>query len=277
MKYFVSGHWVDSSEATIPLSDLSIGRGLALFESIRTYNGNPFRLDDHISRIIASAESSRFEAVPSREEIASIVVSGIEKNLDELGDMVVKIILTAGDGVMGKYGNCRLVARFDPVSTIEQSKYDSGIKLLSYGGPRFLAAHKNTDYFSAGLGLMEAREKGFDDIVYRDSKDRVYEISTGNLFVVKGRELITSKNDILPGITRKIVLGEIAEKLGFDVSERNLTYQELVSADEAFVTGSIKEILSVTQVDDNMIGTSCGPITHEIAAGYQEIVALEAK
>jgi branched-chain amino acid aminotransferase len=124
-----------------------------------------------------------------------------------------------------------------------------------------MAEVKSLSYGSAVIALREAKAKGAHEAIYVDNKSSVvYEGTGSNIFAVKGGTLITPIDGILFGVMRGIVL-ELAAELGISVEQREIGYKELISADEIFMTSSVKRILPVCEVDGTLVATAVGPIT----------------
>ena len=128
-------------------------------------------------------------------------------------------------------------------------------------------------YINSIMALHDALAKNADEAILLDKNGFISEGSGENLFIIQDSKLITPKTDFcLNGITRQSVM-QIAHKLEIEVQEKNLTFDELVNADEAFFSGTAVEITPITTVDDTKIGSgSIGPITESLQSKYSEIV-----
>ena len=141
--------------------------------------------------------------------------------------------------------------------------YETGIKVITTDITRHIPGAKSVDYIQAILALKNARKTGAVESLYVDGRDRVLEGTTSNFFAVIGGELVTPAEQILPGVTRDVLL-KIAEE-EFNPRLREVSRPELYQAEEVFLTSSNKEILPVRQVDEVVIGAgSPGPLTRRI-------------
>jgi branched-subunit amino acid aminotransferase/4-amino-4-deoxychorismate lyase len=127
------------------------------------------------------------------------------------------------------------------------------------------------------LARREARSKNMDEALFLNEKGLLTEGSGSNIFLVKDKVLITPRFEagILPGVTRVVVF-ELAAKLGIKVKEKNVRLVELLQSDEAFVTNSAIEIVPVTEVDGKQIGNGKpGVVSKCLMKAYKEIVVKE--
>ena len=124
------------------------------------------------------------------------------------------------------------------------------------------------------MALHEALAKGADEALLLDKNGYISEGSGENIFIVKDNKISTPKIDhCLNGITRQSVI-KIAEDFGFEVTEKDITYEELVSSDEVFFTGTAVEISPISKVDGILIGSGpIGPITEKLQTTYGDIVS----
>jgi branched-chain amino acid aminotransferase len=277
---WVEGRVVPLSEARLPLTDRGFLFADSVFDTVRTYGGRAFLLGDHIDRLRASA-AAVYLPVPWRDEELVAVVDALLESFE--GDASVRIMVTRGDGGSGlalpEPQRPRLVALCRPLSLPNSEMYASGVNIVrptsatnKAGGVP--ADIKSGSYLANVLALREARARGGYEALLRAADGSWAEATTSNLFGVRGGELFTPAvaGDILPGITRALVLS-VARTAGIPCIERPLVDQDLLSADELFITSSIKEVLPVTQVDGRAVGEGIpGPITGRLSAGFTAAV-----
>jgi len=129
-------------------------------------------------------------------------------------------------------------------------------------------------YFSNTMALHEALDNGADEAIMLDKNGYISEGSGENIFIVKDGNIYTPTTDhCLNGITRQSVI-QIAKDLNFQVKEKNLDYDELLNADEAFFTGTAVEITPISKLDNNLINNgSRGEITKKLQEKFQEIIS----
>ena len=129
-------------------------------------------------------------------------------------------------------------------------------------------------YFSNTMALHEALDNGADEAIMLDKNGYISEGSGENIFIVKDGNMYTPTTDhCLNGITRQSVI-QIAKDLNLQVKEKNLDYDELLNADEAFFTGTAVEITPISKLDNNLINNgSRGEITKQLQEKFQEIIS----
>ncbi len=274
MKLFINGTWVPADEATISVRDISVLRGFGIFDFLRTYGKNPFRLEDHIDRFFYSASLMGMKPRYSKEEISSILYEGIEIN--GFKNTFIKFIQTGGvspDGFLPAQ-NQTFFAYFYEADEIPLNYYDTGIKVVTSQVMRQLPEIKTTNYAASIVEILKARKTGFVDILHTDSAGNIYEATRSNFFGVKNGKLITAEKGILKGVTRKVVL-EIAEKENIDTELRFINKSELTELDEAFITNSSHEITSLVQINDVTIGNGKpGEMVEKILGVFKKIVEV---
>jgi branched-chain amino acid aminotransferase len=251
--YYVDGQFVEESQATIPVGDLSVLRGFGVFDFLRTYNGVPFHLEDHLLRLQRSARLIGLQLPRSLAALAEIVRETLARN--QHGESNIRIVVTGGlsaDGITP--GNApRLLVMISPVTAMPAEWYNEGAKIITCHMERFMPGAKSINYIPAILCQAEARNRQAIEAVYVDRDGYLLEATTSNLFVRRGDTLITPPCDrVLPGITRQVVL-QLARR-EFTVVERPLHKDEVRLLDEAFLTSSVKEVAPVVTIDSVRIG-----------------------
>lgn len=250
--YYVDGQFVPAEEASVPVGDLAVLRGYGAFDFLRTYNGRPFRLAQNLARLRRSADLIGLEYPWSDEEVAAIVQETLERN--NYPESTVRILVTGGlsaDNITPE-GRSRLIVIVTALKPMPDWWYSQGIKVVTVDTSRLVPNAKSTNYLSAILAMREARAAGAVEALYLTRDGLVLEGTTSNLFIIRDGEIITPADSILPGITRQTVL-ELVEGV-YPVSIREITRDELLAADEAFLTSANKQVAPVVQVDDIRIG-----------------------
>jgi branched-chain amino acid aminotransferase len=269
--YFVNGEYVESGEAGLPLNDLGIVRGYGVFDLLRTYDGVPFKLREHVVRLMRSAQAIGLEMPWTVAGLEAIARDTYRRN--DLADATIRIIVTGGASAnfMTPQGNPSLAVMIEPVTPNPPVEYESGVKIVSVELARFLPQVKSLNYIGAIMAMKAAGRSGAVEALYRDARGRVSECTRSNLFALRGDQLITPSDDVLAGITRAVVLEIAADQ--FAVREAPLHYDELLACDELFITSSTKEILPVVQVDDHTIGRGePGPRTRQLMELFRTYV-----
>ena len=251
--YYMDGEFVDDAQAKIPAKDLTVLRGFGVFDFLITYHKRPFFLEEHVARLENSAKEIGLGLGHTPGEICQIVLDTIEKNPLHT-ESNIRIIYTGGispDGVTPQ-GNGILMVMVNPRMELPVWWYTQGTKIITIAMERFLPTAKSTNYLSAVFAQQRALETGAVEAIYLNSKNQLLEGTTANLFCFKGGRLITPPDQILPGITRKVVL-DLAQD-HYPIELRHIPKDELKEMDEVFITASNKEVLPVIQVDDLILG-----------------------
>ena len=243
---------VPIKEAKIPVTDIGLLRGYAIFDSIAAINGNIIFFDEHYERFVKSARIMHLKIPISKHKIETIIYKLLRKN--HYGSSRIKLVLTGGKLMGGLDYDLRSANLFILVqkASIPKGKdYLHGVKLITYEHQREISAAKSNDYVTAVNIQSLRRRAGATEILYT-FEGKVLEATTSNFFIVKGDRLITAKNGVLIGIVRSKVI-KLAKKF-MDVEERIVKVSELRTADEAFITSTFKKVLPVVRINNLVIG-----------------------
>lgn len=278
---YLNGKLIPRSQAKVSVLDYGFLFGFGLYETIRAYNGKPFRLDNHIARMRYSAQRLGIPIKPP--EIRQAVKDTVKAN--GFADTRIRITVSIGEGsITPNLASCMeptiavLVTEYHPPAP---EKYRNGFKVIissirrNSGSP--VTYMKSANTMEAMLARQEARNKDKDEALFLNEKGFLAEASGSNLFLVKDGVLVTPRFEtgILPGVTRVAVI-EAAHQSGIKVKEKSVKLEELLQADEAFITNSLIEIVPVTEVSGKKIGKGKpGPVTKKLAKAYKELVAQE--
>jgi len=263
--YYVDGKFVPADQAVIPVDDLAVLRGYGVFDLVRTYGGKPFFLKKHVERLRNSAAEIKLHMPWTTRELIGIVNETLSKNSHPESN--IRIVVTGGSSpdFTTPQNKPRLLVLVSPLPELPAAWYSEGVKLITLVTERFKPGAKSINYIPATIALEKARRQGAIEALYLDRQDFVLEGTTSNIFAFRGRTLITPGRDILSGITRQVVLSVAAKH--FEVEIRDISRQELLGADEVFITGTNKGVVPVIQVDDTPIGRGTpGTLTRELTA-----------
>jgi branched-chain amino acid aminotransferase len=272
---------VPSARATISALDRGFVYGDGLFETVRTYAGEPFGLAEHVRRLARSARVFRIPFAADPDHWRPRVRRVLRANDLLAADAAVRLTVSRGTGPFGivpspalKPTTMLLATPLDPRLANAQA---TGVAICFF--PFRLVAgtlpsHKTLHYLPAVLGKMIARRRGAWEAIYLATDDTVLEGTTSNVFAVERGRLITPPlGGILPGVTRH-VLTTIARRAGVPLVERRLTRRELLRADEVLLTASTIEVLPVVRVERIRIGDGRpGPVTLALQDRYRRHVA----
>lgn len=267
---FFNGKITRSNKPLIKVNDISILRGFAAFDFMRVYNKKPFQFKDHMARFKNTAKVMGLKNPFSDAEILKAIKILIQKN--KSNDYQVRFILTGGETKNGLEPSIPVFyILFEKLIDLPKSNYENGTKLITHEYQRLLAETKNSNYMQAVLlQKKKTKEKAVEILYVWNSA--VLEASTSNIFIIKNKVLITPNENILKGITRKLVI-EIAKKLKYKVIEKQITIEELFSADEIFLSATNKKVLPVVQIDSKIINDGkVGEVTKRFLNEYNKLI-----
>jgi len=271
--HYLNGHWVYDSDLKISAFDLSFLRGFGVFDFLRTYNRKPFRLADHLDRLFNSAKILGIKIGKTKKEIERIVLAGIKKNL--AGELNIRLVVTGGVGPDSiTPGQPSLIVMFTPVVAYPKRYYTKGVKVITYQAQRLLPQAKSLNYLEGIIALQKAKKEKAVEAVYT-AYGKIFEGVTSNFFAVINGKLVTPKNEILPGVTKKVVLS-IAKRLKIGVEEREIKLSEIKNFQEAFLSASNKEIMPVVRIDETIVGNGrVGKITQRLMKEFRQMTLGE--
>jgi 4-amino-4-deoxychorismate lyase len=257
---------VPSDEPVLPADDEALLRGRAVFETLRVYGGRPFRLADHLARMRASAGRVGIEWPEGFEELA-------EEALTAAGapDAVLRLYLTPGRERSGPPVSLALVSELPDDLDERRGR---GISLISLLGvradaPWLLGGVKSTSYAVNMAAESEARARGADDALFVRDDGIVLEGPVTNVWWRVGSTLYTPSIDlgILAGVTRAVMV-EAAPTVGFEVAEGAYPLADVLAAEEAFTTSSVREVMPVVELDGARLGR--GPAADALQHALRE-------
>lgn len=238
-----------------------------LFETLRCTNGRVFAQSAHLSRLIRSCPVAGIK--PPERALLELALRSIirEKHLKNARLRLKVVRMSVAPQVIVSAwkltGQARAHKGFSVLLSQEKAFHAgrlSGIKSLDR---RFYERL-----------FRKARDRGYDEAIFCDRKNRVVEGTRTNVFIVRGKTVLTPSLDsgCLPGITRHIVLG-LLKRRGLRCLERSIRAQELAGSDEIFLTNSVLEIVAVLRLNNKKVGAgAAGPVTRLIARAYQKEV-----
>lgn len=252
MIYYLNGKFVEKNKAVISVNDLGLLRAYGVFDYLKTYNRRPFYLEDHLNRFFRSASRLNLKIPVSKKELRRIIFELLARN-KSFKDLSFRMVLTGGKTEDGKTSEKSTFFIIVGEARIYPEKiYKKGIKLaiLNYG--REFPEIKTINYLLAVSQWKNILKKNASEILYV-SNGRVSEASTSNFFMVKNKTLFTPKNEILEGVTKKIVI-KLAKENKIKVIEKDIYLKDVLISDECFLTATDKEVLPVVKIDNQIIG-----------------------
>lgn len=254
------------TECALPLTDLSIQRGVGAFDTIRIYDGSPFAMMHHLDRLKGSALGAGIAAEPIIAILPDIIRKGLALPENKNFDGIVKPYITGGDvNDRGTFPYPRFFVIFDKdVHKPTEDERRNGIALEPNHVARPFPLIKSTNYLFGLIPLSKTKQVNFETL-YITPEGEITEALSSNFFMCKGGKIITAPvGKVLNGVTREIII-TLAKENGFEVEERCPMEHELADADEAFITGSVKEILPVVRVGEQRIGNGRpGPVAQSM-------------
>ena len=282
---WLNGSFQPFNETNIHLLSNTLHYGLGVFEGVRAYEtkngGAIFRLHEHTSRLFDAAKKINIEIPYSIDELCAAQKDAMAKN--NLLEGYIRPIVFLGHESMGLRSQDALsvnvaVACWEWPSYMDPEAKKNGISVIKspfqqYDNPLYSNNKIIGTYVNSIMAVNDAIAKGAEEAVLMDKNGYISEGSGENLFIVKNSKLMTPKTDFcLNGITRQSVIS-IAKNQDIEVEEKNLTFDDLLGADEAFYSGTAVEITPITKVDSTSIGNGAmGPTTETLQTKYSEIV-----
>lgn len=252
----LNGQLVPHDHAKLHINDLGLRRGYGVFDFFRVSGGIPVFLEDHLQRFFDSAAMLELEVPYTHEQLEGFVSTLI--NLNRLQDAGIQMVLTGGYSQdLFTPGHPNLIVADIELRTYPAEVYRQGVKVITFPNFREIPTAKTTDYLVAVKLAKRMHQAGAAEVIYHDGK-RVLEGARSSLFIIKNGVLITAREDVLPGITRKHAL-QVAQQL-MPVEEREITLEEFLQADEILISSSTRGVMPVRQVDHQVIGSGvAGP------------------
>lgn len=278
----MNGQLVEKEKATVSVYDHGFLYGDGIFEGIRMYNGNVFRLQEHLERLYDSARSILLHIPYTISELEEIIVETLQKN--ELHDTAyIRLVVSRGVGDLGldpsKCVNPNLIVIAEQLALFPKELYDVGINMVTVptrrNRPDILSPKvKSLNYLNNIMVKAEANLAGADEALTLNTEGYVAEGSGQNIFIVKGNKILTPPSYVgaLEGITRNAII-DLAKQLGYDVREEPFTRHDVYVADEVFLTGTAAEVIPVVSLDGRVIADGKpGTETHKLLNHFRKLV-----
>ena len=282
---WMNGDFQPFNNTNIHLLSNTLHYGMGVIEGVRAYEtkdgGAIFRLTEHTERLFTAASKINITIPFSSDELCQAQVDTMSKN--KLTEGYIRPIVFLGNESMGLRSQDSLsvnvaIACWEWPSYMDPEAKKNGISVVKspfqqYDNPLYSNNKIIGTYVNSIMAVNDAISKGAEEAILMDKNGYISEGSGENLFIVKNSKLITPTTDYcLNGITRQSVIS-IAKNLNYSVEEKNLSFEDLLDADEAFYSGTAVEITPISTVDGSRIGSgTIGPITEIIQSKYSEIV-----
>ena len=286
MKIFLDGKFVDEADAKVSVFDHGLLYGDGVFEGIRLYGGNVFRLDEHLERLEYSAKAILLALPMSRAELAAATCETCRQN--KLTDAYIRLVVTRGVGDLGLAPwNCSKPTTFiiaSKISLYPQEHYDNGLAIVTVPTRRINPAAvpptvKSLNYLNNILGKIEAKQFGALEAIMLNDQGYIAECTADNIFTVHKGAIYTpsASQGALKGVTRGTIV-DIAKALNLPLQEAPMTRYDVWCADECFLTGTGAEIIPVVKIDGRVIGTGQpGPLSQQLIEKYHALTKVSGE
>ncbi|UII57750.1 D-amino-acid transaminase [Cytobacillus spongiae] len=261
---YINGKYISLDETVIPIDERGHQFGDGVYEVIRFYAGQPFMLDEHIERLINSSYAIKLPITDDLDSFRKLIMEAVQKA--GISDCNVYIQITRGIATRNHlFPNVpvSITMTVRPAKTIDKDERAKGVFAITRDDERWANCYiKSLNLLPNILAKQEAEDQGcFEAILLKEGF--VTEGTSSNVYVVKDGKVYTTplSKQILPGITRMAVK-QIAEKLEISFIEQHVSQEELMEADEVFVTSTTAEILPVVKINKCAVGNGIpGEIT----------------
>ena len=271
---YFNGKIIPRSQAALDISDTGFLHGAGVFTTLRSHNGKAFRLDEHINRLISTADKIGIRYTVNHQVLTKAVEGVLEAN--NLSEARIRITLTPGP--VGQDNPTALITAA-PLEPYPRSWYEKGISVITSAVKQYsgdpTTGLKTSCYLSRILARQAAAAAGADEALWYTEENLLAEACFCNVFLVRDGQLWTPplETPVLAGITRQVVL-ELAEKLNIAYHDNiPLKADDLMSAEEVFLTSSTAGIRPVVVIDRQPVGDEKpGPITKKLIAAYEQLL-----
>jgi branched-chain amino acid aminotransferase len=277
----IDGEIALPEDAKVSVYDRGFLYGDSVFETIRTYRGAPFALDEHMARLERSAERVAIPMPIPKEAMGDEVRRAITAAGN--AESYARAMLTRGSGPVGLDTALAThplrVVLIEPLVLLPASMYRDGVSVVTTRTERAGdAAHgaKVGNYLASLLALRAAKQEGAHEALIVEAGGTVVEGTTSNVFAVRGGALVTPPEEagILPGITRARLI-ETAAEIGLEVRFEPMTPEDLASSEEVFLSSSIREVLPVVRINQTIVGSGRpGDVTRALHAAFRRRVGM---
>lgn len=272
MIIYDDGRWVDVSQATHAHS-LGLTRGVALFNTLRTYQGNVVFLKPSVDRLVTMA--AEIGLLLNGNDLEMIIHTAAQKNYVGNHELSIRIIVSPGHGqtlLLEDRGTPSIYVLVEQIRPL--SMKESAVSLKTVPFFRQAAHLKHTNYFAAYLALGQAKHEGYDDILYTDgaTNPRLIEASRNNIvFISSQGEMILPKHDAYDGMVRHMMM-RLAEKRAIPFVQRDCLGSELDHIHAVFITGITYGPRAVKAINKQTFQSAKHPIFKAAQQYYEQCI-----
>jgi branched-chain amino acid aminotransferase len=283
---YVDGELTPRERATVSVFDHGFLYGDGVFEGIRAYAGNVFRLRQHLERLYRSARAILLDIPLTTEEMSQAIVKTLRAN--RLSDSYIRVIVSRGVGDLGldprKCAKPSVIVIAEPIAIYPPEMYANGLELITLStrrnSPQSLDPNiKSLNYLNNILGKIECIRANVHEGLMLNMEGHVAEATADNIFIVRRGELVTPpiSAGILDGITRTAVI-ELAEARGIRVQQIQFNLYDVYNSEECFLTGTGAEVIPVIRVDGRTIANGApGAMTATLTRDFKSLVCSDGE
>ncbi|NQW05249.1 MAG: aminotransferase class IV [Acidobacteria bacterium] len=280
---FVNGTITRAQDAVVPVFDHGFLYGEGVYETLRTYGGQPFLFHPHMERLRNSARLMRLDVPYDDAQMLQHIdatTAAYVRHFGPVGEIYIRILLTRGVGGLTYAPDACpaptlvIIVKAFPFPASDSFSKGIRVSLVSVrrNHPDALnPAIKSNNLLNNALAMQEALRHGGDEALMQNQAGHVVECSQSNFFIVKDGQVATAPlaAGLLPGITRAFVI-DLAREMDLIVSEVDYSPADVFAADEAFITGTTREVTPVIAVDEHLIGDGTpGQVTLRLLEAFR--------
>ncbi len=279
---FLNDKLVDIDKASISVTDSGFLYGAGLFETMRSHNGAVFALTDHLDRLFATADVLSINNPYDREYIAEAINKVLVAN--KLTDARLRLTLT--NGPMAESEEQRkstLLITATKFQSYPPEYYKKGVMVVLCPFKQNpidpTSGRKTTSYFSRMIALNLAHQKRAAEAIWFTVDNRLAEGCISNVFLVKDSVLYTPpiNTPVLPGVARKTVC-LLAGQNSIKLTEKDLSIDDLLGADEIFLSNVIMQVMPIMKVENHIVGNGrVGDVTKKLQTSFDQLVKSECE
>ncbi len=281
MNVYLNDKIVPSDQALVSASDAGFLYGSGLFETMRVENGVVFGVNHHLNRLFNSAKALEFNLTRTPDSLVEAITELLLAN--DLTQARVRLTLSPGAPAVSEdqVPDPTILITAMPLVPYAEACYTQGILTIlcpyRQNPTDPLAGHKGTSYFSRMLGLRLAHKKQAAEALWFTTDGYLAEGCVSNVFLVKDKTLLTPPlgTPVLPGVARQTIC-DLAEKNNFDLEEKALRIDDLLGADEVFISNVIMKAMPVVHVEQHTVGKGkVGPVTQKIMTLFEKTISTQ--
>ncbi len=266
---YLNGSIVPEEQAYISPFDIGVLRGYAVFDLLRTVEGRPFLLAEHLRRLRASAEHLGLTVPATDSEIAAAIDELLARNDHQ--EATVRLVLTGGvspDGMTFDPATPTFFILTHELHEPPASVYEHGGKLLTEKHQREMATAKTTNYITMLRNKPRTAEAGALDLLYHDG-EYITETGSASFYIVCNGRIRAPKGDVLWGTIGTYVLDLARDRYEIELGEVRL--DDVFAAEEAFLTSTTRGVVPIVELDEHKIGDgTVGPVTADLMQMFRQ-------